>query len=110
MDIEAKFIQPTVKDFKIDPKQALKLIDDHTIGVIAIMGNHYGGQYDPVWELNKVVEEVNKEQGNLQVGIHVDAASGGFIAPFQEDFQIGTLGLKTYYPFQQVGINLVNLA
>jgi len=81
MDIEAKFIQPTAKDFKIDPKQALKLIDDHTIGVIAIMGNHYGGQYDPVWELNKIVEEVNKNN-NLQVGIHVDAASGGFIAPF----------------------------
>ena len=83
MDIDAKFIQPTAKDFKIDPKQALKLIDDHTIGVIAIMGNHYGGQYDPVWELNKIVEEVNKNN-NLQVGIHVDAASGGFIAPFQK--------------------------
>jgi len=83
MDIEAKFIQPTYKEFKIDPQAILKVIDDHTIGVVAIMGNHYGGQYDPIEELNNVIEKVNKNK-NLQLGIHVDAASGGFIAPFQK--------------------------
>lgn len=31
--------------------------------------------------MDKVVEEVNRENG-WHVGIHVDAASGGFIAPF----------------------------
>ena len=46
------------------------------------MGNHYAGHYDPVWDVSRVVDEVNRER-NLQVGIHVDAASGGFIAPFQ---------------------------
>ena len=55
----------------------------HTIGVVCIMGNHYGGQYDPVRDVNEVVEEVNAAKG-YQVGIHVDAASGGFIAPFQD--------------------------
>ena len=42
----------------------------------------YVGHYDPVWDVSRVVDEVNRER-NLQVGIHVDAASGGFIAPFQ---------------------------
>jgi glutamate decarboxylase len=83
MDIDAKFIQPSYKDFKINTDEISSAIDDHTIGVVAIMGNHYGGQYDPVWEINDVVEKVNKDRG-FQVGIHVDAASGGFIAPFQD--------------------------
>ena len=48
------------------------------------MGNHYGGQYDPVHEIDAIVEAINREHG-FQVGIHVDAASGGFIAPFQDD-------------------------
>ena len=78
MDIDAKFIQPSYKDFKIKTEEITSAIDDHTIGVVAIMGNHYGGQYDPVWEINDIVEEVNKNKG-FQVGIHIDAASGGFI-------------------------------
>ena len=93
MDIDAKFIQPTYKNFKIRPQEIKEAIDDHTIGVVAIMGNHYGGQYDPVWEINNIVEEVNKNN-NLQVGIHVDAASGGFIAPFQKELPDWDFKLK----------------
>jgi glutamate decarboxylase len=63
MDIDAKFIQPSYKDFKINTDEISSAIDDHTIGVVAIMGNHYGGQYDPVWEINDVVEKVNKDRG-----------------------------------------------
>ena len=43
-----------------------------------------GGNTTLSCEINNVVEKVNKDRG-FQVGIHVDAASGGFIAPFQED-------------------------
>ena len=57
---------------------------EKTLGVVAIMGNHYGGQYDPAWEIDKMLQELNAENG-WQVGIHVDAASGGFTAPFQEE-------------------------
>ena len=86
MDIEPKLIQPSVGNFTIDPEKVRAAIDENTMGVVCIMGNHYGGQYDPVWDIDKVVREVNQEQG-LQVGIHVDAASGGFIAPFQAGMQ-----------------------
>ena len=40
-------------------------------------------QYDHIWEIDKEVSKVNAANG-WQLGIHVDAASGGFIAPFQE--------------------------
>jgi glutamate decarboxylase len=82
MDIEPKLIAPSAGTFTVEPEKVRDAIDENTIGVVCIMGNHYGGQYDPVWDINKVVDEVNAEKG-YQVGIHVDAASGGFIAPFQ---------------------------
>lgn len=84
MDIEPKLVQPSVDTFIVNPEDIREAIDDKTIGVVCVMGNHYGGQYDPVWDVDQVVSEVNASQG-LQVGIHVDAASGGFVAPFQQD-------------------------
>ena len=93
MDIEPRLLQPSVDTFRLDPEQVRDAIDEHTIGVVCIMGNHYGGQYDPVWDVNEVVEEVNAQKG-YQVGIHVDAASGGFIAPFQERLPAWDFRLK----------------
>ena len=83
MDIEPRLIFPSKDQFTIDPSQIADAVDEHTIGVVCIMGNHYGGQYDPVGEVDKVLTEVNQAK-DFQVGIHVDAASGGFIAPFQD--------------------------
>ncbi len=82
MDIEPRLIAPSMDTFTLDPEAVRAAIDENTMGVVCIMGNHYGGQYDPVMEVDRVVREVNEQKG-FQVGIHVDAASGGFIAPFQ---------------------------
>mmetsp|Transcript_26319 Transcript_26319/g.51047 ORF Transcript_26319/g.51047 Transcript_26319/m.51047 type:complete len:533 (-) Transcript_26319:304-1902(-) len=87
MDIEPRLVKCTLDAFKLNPQDAIAEIDDCTIGVVCIMGNHYGGQYDPVLEMGKALEKLNKEKG-YQVGIHVDAASGGFIAPFQPNLPI----------------------
>ncbi|MEE2789306.1 MAG: pyridoxal-dependent decarboxylase [Myxococcota bacterium] len=84
MDVEPRLIKPHVGTFTIDPDGLRDAVDDKTMGVVGIMGNHYGGQYDPIWTMNDVVSEINARHG-FEVGIHVDAASGGFIAPFQQD-------------------------
>lgn len=84
MDVDCKLIQPSIDGFKITAEQVGDAIDEHTMGVVCIMGNHYGGHYDPVWDINDVITQVNNQKG-FQVGIHVDAASGGFIAPFQKN-------------------------
>lgn len=83
MDVQPKFVVPKYEDMVVSAEQIIAEIDDHTIGVVAIMGNHYTGHYDPVWEIDAALTKFNKESG-LQVGIHVDGASGGFIAPFQQ--------------------------
>lgn len=50
-------------------------------GVVGILGSTYTGEYEDIEGMDKVVSELNKKNG-WNVGIHVDAASGGFIAPF----------------------------
>ena len=87
----------SVKTFTLDPEKVREQIDDQTIGVVCIMGNHYGGHYDPVQEVSDVVDQVNAERG-YQVGIHVDAASGGFIAPFQDDLAPWDFRVCCRYP------------
>lgn len=84
MDIQPKFVYPSQKTMTITAEQVKEEIDEKTIGVVCIMGNHYAGQYDPVWDVDKMLQSLNEEKG-WQVGIHVDAASGGFTAPFEKE-------------------------
>jgi len=84
MDVQPKIVVPSKKTFKITAEGVREAVDDKTIGVVCIMGNHYGGQYDPVAAISDELDKINTER-SLDVGIHVDAASGGFIAPFQKD-------------------------
>ncbi len=70
-------------------------VDEYTIGIVGIMGITYTGRYDDIKGLNDLVEAHNK-QTDYKVYIHVDAASGGFYAPFTEpdlvwDFQLKML-------------------
>ena len=90
MDVEPRFVTPTAAGpgqggagWRMDPSRVADALDDKTIGVVAIMGNHYSGHYDPVARVAAAVRAANAAKG-LQVGVHVDAASGGFVAPFQD--------------------------
>jgi glutamate decarboxylase len=82
MDIEPKLADTSIKTFSITPQGVRKCCDDKTIGVVCILGNHYGGHYDPVWDISKELTKLNKEKG-WKIGIHIDGASGAFIAPWQ---------------------------
>jgi glutamate decarboxylase len=55
--------------------------DENTIGVVAILGSTMDGSYEPVAEIAAALDDLHGRTG-LDVPIHVDAASGGFIAPF----------------------------
>ncbi len=85
-DVAPRFIKPTLANkMRMEPKNTLpSLCDEKTIAVVGILGNHYNGAYDPIWEINDIVEKINAKRG-YQIGIHIDAASGGFTAPFQKN-------------------------
>jgi glutamate decarboxylase len=65
----------------MDPEKAVELVDENTILVCTTFGSTYNGQFEDVKKLNDLLDKKNAENG-WNVGIHVDAASGGFIAPF----------------------------
>ncbi len=80
-EIEPRFVYCEKDRFVIDPAEAAKLCDENTIGVVAIMGSTFDGSYEPVEKISKALDKLEKTKG-LDIPIHVDAASGGFIAPF----------------------------
>jgi glutamate decarboxylase len=72
--------------------QAAEQCNENTIGVVAIMGSTMDGSYEPVLEISHSLDDLQVTQG-VDVPIHVDGASGGFVAPFLQpdllwDFQV----------------------
>jgi len=80
-DIEAREVPCEGDRFTLNAPEALKLVDENTIGVIVIMGSTFDGSYEPVREVAEALDLYEQETG-ISIPIHVDAASGGFIAPF----------------------------
>jgi glutamate decarboxylase len=65
----------------LEGDQATALCDENTIGVVAVLGSTFDGSYEPVKEISAALDALQGERG-LDVPLHVDAASGGFVAPF----------------------------
>ncbi len=66
--------------------------DENTIGVVATLGVTFTCIYEPVREFARALDELHEKTG-LDIPLHVDAASGGFVAPFLQpdlewDFRI----------------------
>jgi glutamate decarboxylase len=80
-DVEARYVPMSPGQYTITPQGVLDMVDENTIGVIAILGTTYTGQYEPIKEVHDAVVARNAETG-WDVPVHVDAASGGFVAPF----------------------------
>ncbi|CEJ89904.1 Putative Glutamate decarboxylase [[Torrubiella] hemipterigena] len=76
-EIDEKYVFCTRDRFLIDPKEAVDLCDENTIGIVSILGTTYTGGYEDTKAINDLLIEKK-----LDVPIHVDAASGGFVAPF----------------------------
>ena len=55
--------------------------DENTIGVVAILGSTFDGSYEPVKEIADALDQLERDRG-IDIPMHVDAASGGFVAPF----------------------------
>jgi glutamate decarboxylase len=92
-DIEAREV-PVSKEshYCLDVKKAVEMCDENTIGVFNILGSTYTGHYEPAQELNDALDDLQKRTG-LDIPIHIDGASGGFVAPFAQpnlkwDFQL----------------------
>ena len=80
-DIEARYIPVSEAHKTFDGVGLDAYVDENTIGVVAIMGVTYTGMYEPVKKIAEALDAIQAKTG-LDLAIHVDAASGGMIAPF----------------------------
>ncbi|MBV8464161.1 MAG: glutamate decarboxylase [Acidimicrobiales bacterium] len=80
-DVEMREVPMAPGRYGMDVEQMLERIDENTIMVVPTFGLTYTGAYEPVAELSDALDQLHEDKG-LDVDIHVDGASGAFLAPF----------------------------
>jgi glutamate decarboxylase len=80
-DVELREVPLERDRLALTADEVLKRVDENTIGVVPTFGLTFTCQYEPVAEIAGALDRLQREKG-LDVPLHVDAASGGFIAPF----------------------------
>jgi glutamate decarboxylase len=80
-DVEPRLVPMEGERFHLGAEQAVGQVDENTIGVVAILGSTFDGSYEPIAEICAALDQL-QASGGPDVPVHVDAASGGFIAPF----------------------------
>ena len=80
-EVEPRYVPITRDQPYLTAEGMLAAVDENTIGVVPILGVTYNGVYEPVKILADALDEL-AARGGPDVPLHVDAASGGFIAPF----------------------------
>jgi glutamate decarboxylase len=80
-DVEMRLVPMEGDRFNLSAEAAVALCDENTIGVVAILGSTFDGSYEPVAEICAALDRLEEATG-LDVPVHVDGASGAFVAPF----------------------------
>jgi glutamate decarboxylase len=80
-EVEPRLVPMEGNLFHLTADRAVARCDENTIGVVAILGSTFDGSYEPVQEIGTALDQLESARG-IHVPIHVDAASGGFVAPF----------------------------
>jgi glutamate decarboxylase len=80
-DVEMRQVPLDGRHLALTPEGAVAHCDENTIAVVPTLGVTYTLQYEPVEAIAKALDDFERRTG-FDVPIHVDAASGGFVAPF----------------------------
>jgi glutamate decarboxylase len=80
-DVEPRLVPLAPGRTHLSAEEAVRHSDENTVGVVAILGSTFDGTYEPVAEIAAALDRL-AASGGPDVPVHVDAASGGFVAPF----------------------------
>ena len=80
-DVEPRIIPLQPDKYTIGPEDVEPHVDENTIGVAAVLGTTFTGHADDIVGINDLLVSL-KSDGGLDVPLHVDGASGGFVWPF----------------------------
>jgi glutamate decarboxylase len=80
-DVELREAPMTASSYVLTPAQVVERCDENTIAVVVTLGQTFTGLYEDVVAIAAALDELESRTGR-SIPIHVDAASGGFLAPF----------------------------
>jgi glutamate decarboxylase len=80
-DVEMKLAPMEGESYHLTAEQAVSYCDENTIGVVAVLGSTFDGSYEPIADICAALDRLQADT-ELDVPVHVDGASGGFVAPF----------------------------
>ena len=80
-DVEPRIIPLQPDKYTIGPEDVEPHVDENTIGVAAVLGTTFTGHADDIVGINDLLVRLRDEKG-LDVPLHIDGASGGFVWPF----------------------------
>jgi glutamate decarboxylase len=80
-DVEPRIVPLQPDKYTIGPADIEPHVDENTIGVAAVLGTTFTGHADDVTGINDYLVGLRDDKG-LDVPLHIDAASGGFVWPF----------------------------
>jgi glutamate decarboxylase len=80
-DVEPRIVPLQEGKYVIGPDDVEPLIDENTIGVAAVLGTTFTGHADDIVGINKLLVGLKNER-EIDIPLHIDGASGGFVWPF----------------------------
>ncbi|HEY1276018.1 MAG TPA: glutamate decarboxylase [Thermoleophilaceae bacterium] len=80
-DVEPRIVPLQEHKYTIGPEDVEPHVDENTIGVAAVLGTTFTGHMDDIRGIDELLRRLRDEK-DLDVPMHVDAASGGFVWPF----------------------------
>jgi glutamate decarboxylase len=80
-DVEIREVPMDAGRYLMEPAQCLERCDENTIMVVATLGQTFTGLFEDVPALARTLDEL-AARGGPDIPLHVDGASGGFLAPF----------------------------
>ena len=84
-EIEPRLVPMEQGLLHLTADRAVAQCDENTIGVVAILGSTMDGSYEPVKKICDALDQLQQTRGH-DIPVHVDGASGGFVAPFLQPF------------------------
>jgi glutamate decarboxylase len=94
-DVEPRQVPLAPGRYTVGPEDLEPHIDENTIGVVAVVGTTFTGDCDDVAGIDAMLRRLAGR--GLDVPMHIDAASGGFVFPFSDpdfawDFRLASVG------------------
>ncbi len=80
-DVEPRIVPLKPDKYTIGPEDVEPHVDENTIGVAAVLGTTFTGHADDIVGINDLLLDLKNDKG-MDVPLHVDGASGGFVWPF----------------------------